>query len=156
MTRNTRMPLVEGGGDGGVERGVDRDVGLPVGGDAGDRRAGTAIRSASSSAVVTVTASRPWARASATTSVPWGVPNSCSKRSSGSSVAWGRNEKIPPPSLSTTMTRRSTPLDRSAVSAPPSWRNAMSPTSATVGTPPRATPSAVETTPSMPLAPRLA
>ena len=35
-------------------------------------------------------------------SVPCGVPNSCSNRSAGSAVACGRNEKMPPPSLSTT------------------------------------------------------
>ena len=63
---------------------------------------------------------------------------------------------MPPPSLSTTTMRRSAARRRSAVRAPPSWTNAMSPTTATVARRPSATPSAVDTTPSMPLAPRLA
>ena len=63
-------------------------------------------------AVVTVAASRPWAAARATRSVPCGVPNSCSKRAGARSVACGRNEKMPPPSLSTTTIRRSTPRRR--------------------------------------------
>ena len=54
---------VEGGGDGGVERGVDVDVVGPVGGDAGDRRVRPRRAGRpSSTAVVTVVASRPWAR----------------------------------------------------------------------------------------------
>ena len=66
-------------------------------------------------------------------SVPWGVPNNCSKRSPDISVACGRNEKIPPPSLSTTTIRTSSPRPASAVSAPASWTKAMSPTRTTTG-----------------------
>ena len=97
------------------------------------------------------------ARATSTMSVPWGVPNSCSNRSAGSAVACGRNEKIAPPSLSTTTIVRSSPRARSAVSDDMSWQNATSPSSTAVGAPlPSATPIAVAITPSMPLAPRLA
>ena len=71
------------------------------------------------------------------------------------SSACGRNEKIPPPSLSTTTMRRSARGAQGGQRAM-SWTSAMSPTRATVGPPPSATPSAVDTTPSMPLAPRLA
>ena len=90
-------------------------------------------------------------------SVPCGVPNSCSNRSAAQRVACGRNEKMPPPSLSTTTMRRSARRCRSAVSAPASWTNAMSPSTTIVGAPVcSATPRAVDVTPSMPLAPRLA
>ena len=50
-----------------------------------------------------------------------------------SAEACGRNEKIPPPSLSMTTIVRSTSRRASATSADESWRNARSPTSATVG-----------------------
>ena len=52
----------------------------------------------------------PWAAASSSGFTPWGVPNSRSKVSSSIAVAWGKNEKIPPPSLSITTIVRSTPL----------------------------------------------
>ena len=55
----------------------------------------------------------PWAAASAPRSTPWGVPKSCSKRSARQLRACGRNEKMPPPSLSTTtMVRSSRPAGR--------------------------------------------
>ena len=64
---------------------------------------------------------------------------------------------MPPPSLSTTTIVRSTPRPASPSKPFVSCRNAMSPISSAVGRPePRATPTAVDTTPSMPLAPRLA
>ena len=47
-------------------------------------------------------------------STPWGVPKSCSKRSAARAAAWGRNEKMPPPSLSTTTMVRSMPRSASA------------------------------------------
>ena len=69
--------------------------------------------------------------------------------------AWGRNEKMPPPSLLT----RTIVADRSwsfaATSALRSWRNDRSPTTSATG--PAATaadPSIVDTTPSIPFAPR--
>ena len=71
--------------------------------------------------------------ASATGSTPWGVPKSCSKRSGSTSVACGRNEKMPPPSLSATT------MVRSAARAPRvrrpllSCSSAMSPISRKVG-----------------------
>ena len=75
---------------------------------------------------------------------------------SGSCSAWGRNEKIPPPSLSTTTMVRSTGRWASATSDDESWRKATSPMSNVVGEPVRATPTAVAIVPSIPLAPRLA
>ena len=109
-----------------------------------------------SARVVAVAVGTPWAAASAATSVPVGVPNSCSKRSPPRTVAWGRNEKIPPPSLSTTTTRRSTSRRSSETRAFESCTKARSPTR-TNSVPPcsRARPSAVDTTPSIPFAPRL-
>ena len=71
-------------------------------------------------------------------------------------AAWGRNEKIPPPSLSTTTMREVDAPVAQRGQAPLSWTKAMSPTSATTGRPRRAMPRAVDTTPSMPLAPRFA
>ena len=63
---------------------------------------------------------------------------------------------MPPPSLSTTTTH-SGAARRASPSRPlVSWSSATSPTSSAVGAPARATPTAVDTTPSMPLAPRLA
>jgi hypothetical protein len=63
----------------------------------------------------------------------------------------------PPPSLSTTTSVQSGRWLRRASRPLVSWRNARSPSSAIVGPPdPNATPTAVETTPSMPFAPRLA
>ena len=69
--------------------------------------------------------------------------------------AWGRNEKMPPPSLLTSTIVADRPWSRAATSALRSWRNDRSPTTSTTG--PSATaadPSAVDTTPSMPFAPR--
>ena len=63
---------------------------------------------------------------------------------------------MPPPSLSTTTITRGTPRRRRPIRALVSWRNATSPVSSTVGVQVSATPTAVEVTPSMPLAPRLA
>ena len=63
---------------------------------------------------------------------------------------------MPPPSLSTTTIRRSADRSRRRTSALESCTNAMSPTRTTVGVPVSARPSAVDTTPSMPLAPRFA
>ncbi len=60
---------------------------------------------------------------------PCGVPKSCSKRSAGSAVAWGRNEKMPPPSLSTTTIVRSRPRPASPSRPLVSWRKATSPMS---------------------------
>ncbi len=80
-------------------------------------------------------------------------------RSARAAPTWpaGRNSKIPPPSLSTTTTVRSMPRAAAPSSPLASWRNATSPMRSTVGVAePSATPTAVETTPSMPLAPRLA
>ena len=75
----------------------------------------------------------------------------------GQGAAWGRKLKIPPPSLSTTTTVRSTPRSAMPMRAFESWRKAMSPSRQVVGAPvARATPVAVDRTPSMPLAPRLA
>ena len=104
----------------------------------------------------------PWAAQSVGRSTPWGVPNSRSNRSPGSACAWGRNEKIPPPSLSTTTIVRSMPRSAAPSSPLVSCRKATSPTSSAVGgdgsaaAAARATPTAVDVTPSMPLAPRLA
>ena len=69
--------------------------------------------------------------------------------------AWGRNEKMPPPSLLTRTIVADSPWSFAATSALRSWRNDTSPTTSATG--PRATaaePSAVETTPSIPFAPR--
>ena len=64
---------------------------------------------------------------------------------------------MPPPSLSTSTTVRSSPRRRVARRPPRSWRRARSPVNRTVGsTDPAATPSAVDAIPSIPLAPRLA
>ena len=63
---------------------------------------------------------------------------------------------MPPPSLSTTTTTsRQVPSVRHRCRPLLSWRNATSPVSRTVGAPLSATPTAVEVTPSIPLAPRL-
>ena len=76
----------------------------------------------------------------------------CSKE-----VATSRNEKIPPPWLSATTTVRSGANPSARTRAETSWRKARSPTRATAGPPvATATPQAVDTTPSMPLTPRLA
>ena len=64
---------------------------------------------------------------------------------------------MPPPSLSITTIFSSTGRDARAVSALASWHRATSPSSTVVGAPvATATPIAVDTTPSIPLAPRLA
>ncbi len=122
---------------------------------AGPARAAS-LKSASSSSSA---AGRPWAAASASGSTPWGVPKSCSKRSAATSVAWGRNEKMPPPSLSTTTMREVGAARGRAPRSPlrvvqerdvaDEQRRSGPPTAS-------ATPTAVETTPSIPLAPRLA
>ena len=104
----------------------------------------------------TVLAAMPCAEHRASRSVPCGVPNSCSKRSAPTTAACERKEKIPPPSLSTTTTRRSIFRFLRAVSELASWRKATSPISRTVGPAASATPIAEARTPSMPLAPRLA
>ena len=94
----------------------------------------------------------PWKHATSTRSSPCGVPKSCSN--SGSS-AGGRYEKMPPPSLSST-TNVAGP---DAPSRPfTSCRKHRSPHSPTVvaGAVACATPTTVDTKPSMPLAPRLA
>ena len=71
--------------------------------------------------------------------------------------ACGSSEKIPPPSLSTSTTSRSSLCSRAVTSAPRSCRKERSPTTRTTGPiETAAEPSAVEATPSMPLAPRLA
>ena len=65
---------------------------------------------------------------------------------------------MPPPSLSTTTMVRSSWRTRNAMSAFVSWRNATSPMSNAVGREGSASamPTAVDVTPSMPFAPRLA
>ena len=83
-------------------------VGRPVGGDAGHRRprgrqAVGQLRRRSRPSPRRCRAPRRRRRDRCRA----GVPNSCSKRPCGSAVACGRNEKIPPPSLSTTTMRRS-------------------------------------------------
>ncbi len=70
--------------------------------------------------------------------------------------ACGRNEKIPPPSLSIRTIVADRPWSRAATSALRSCRNDTSPTTSATGpTSAAAAPRAVETTPSMPFAPRL-
>ena len=78
-------------------------------------------------------------------------------RPSGASVvACGRNEKIPPPSLSTRTIVADRPCSRAATRALRSCRNETSPTTSATGpASAAAAPSAVDTTPSMPFAPRL-
>ena len=63
---------------------------------------------------------------------------------------------MPPPSLSTTTMRRSASRARRPSRAFESWAKARSPSRTTDVSPARARPSAVETTPSIPLAPRFA
>ena len=93
-------------------------------------------------------------------SAPCGVPKT---RSNGpANAACSRSEKIPPPSLLTTTRHRSGRGSSGPSSRPGrSCRNARSPRSATAGPPPAAwcasaAPIAEDTSPSMPLAPRLA
>ena len=77
--------------------------------------------------------------------------------SASSTEACSRNEKMPPPPLSATTTVSGGCWPSARTRADTSWRKARSPTSATVGpVDASATPSAVDTTPSIPLAPRLA
>ena len=98
----------------------DRPVDLVVDGDVGGaigahvhqaharvlgRRAPRRAPSASSTSRGDAVGARP----APAMSTPWGVPNSCSNRRGASAAAWGRNEKMPPPSLSTTTIVRSTP-----------------------------------------------
>ena len=149
---------VERGDDSGVEGGVHVDVAGAIRRDAHHARVGLVERRAAGRRRSRrCTRRSPRARATATMSVPCGVPNSCSNRSTGSAVACGRNEKIAPPSLSVTTIVRSRPRARNAVSDDMSWQKATSPSSTAVGAPlPIATPIAVAITPSIPLAPRLA
>ena len=96
-------------------------------------------------------------RRARTRSVPCGVPKSCSKRAAVEARRCGRKEKMPPPSLSTTTMRTSSPRPASAARADESCTSATSPISTAVGAPvAAATPIAVAMTPSMPFAPRLA
>ena len=145
--------------DGGVQRGVDRARSRPgrcatrVTVGPGACEPGRRARPTSSPSPRRCRGRR----ARATRSVPCGVPNSCSKRSAASAVACGRNEKMPPPSLSTTTIRRSAPRCRARSARRRRGRTRCRRRTATVGAPVRsATPSAVDITPSMPLAPRLA
>ena len=72
-----------------------------------------------------------------------------------SGCAWGRNEKMPPPSLSTSTIVADRSWRRAATSALRSCRNDTSPTTSATGPAAAAAdPSAVDTTPSMPFAPR--
>src|SRR5690606_494619 len=97
----------------------------------------------------------PKASAAGRKSRPVGVPNSASKCSGR--PAWGRNEKMPPPSLWTSTTVAESPCVLAARSPVRSWRNERSPMTSTRGpSQPAAAPKALETPPSMPLAPRLA
>ncbi len=108
----------------------------------------------------TRTCSPPSAVTIGARSIPWGVPNSSSYRSGSptpgmAADAWGRNEKMPPPSLLTRTIVADSPWSFAATSALRSWRNDRSPTtSATGAAATAAEPSAVDTTPSIPLAPR--
>src|SRR5260370_14912118 len=97
----------------------------------------------------------PKVRATEEKSIWWGVPHSDSKCAGNWAI--GKKEEIPPPAL----LRRTILIDnrwRLAVSrAPKSCNSARSPASNTVGRcEAAAIPRAVETTPSIPLAPRLA
>ena len=106
--------------------------------------------------------SHPAARARSATSTVCGVPKSLSKLASSSSEACGRNEKMPPPPLSSTTSTAGT------VGLPPARARARSSRAGRRGRragrrPGRpcpaaaaATPSVVEATPSIPLAPRFA
>src|SRR5579875_3603132 len=121
--------------------------------------AGARNTPSSSATVRTSAVSTPSPAAAPRTPDSWGVAKRRSNSSGPRASACGRNSKMPPPPLSTTMivqgSAHRVPADDT--SAVRSWRKARSPTSATTGpSPAAAAPSAVEHTPSMPLAPRLA
>ena len=111
---------------------MDGDVVLAVGGDAGHRRArGGRGGPTSSSRVVTVAASRPWAAARATRSVPWGVPKSCSKRSGRQGRRLGQEREDPAAVVVDHDDAQVDVAPGERRAAPPaSWTNATSPTSA--------------------------
>ncbi len=105
--------------------------------------------------------SAPSATTTGPRSIPCGVPNSSSKWAGRpapgtDAVAWGRNEKIPPPSLPTTTIVAARPCSRAATRPDRSCRSARSPITSATGAPVAAAPTADDTTPSIPLAPRLA
>ena len=134
-----------------------RCAAAPPAAPCGERRAAS-----SSPAVAASTTSTPRPLAAPDTEVAIGVPKSRSKRSGGSARACGRKEKMPPPPLSTTITvhgarGRRPPSSAGVTNALRSCKKARSPMTATTGSDPAAAhPRAVEVTPSMPLAPRLA
>ena len=139
---------------------VTGDVGGAVGAHEHDPHAAgcrrlSATAGATSPAASTSVTGTPCTRASAARSMPCGVPNSVSKCSGRS--ACGRNEKMPPPSLSTTTNVASRPRSRAPSRPLLSCRKQRSPSNPTVGPPePAAMPSTVDTKPSMPFTPRLA
>jgi len=95
----------------------------------------------------------PYRRAASANGRPWGVATCSSKASR--CPATGRKWKIPPPSLLSSTTTSASPSRRAASSPPISWASATSPISSTTGlSPAAAAPNALETVPSIPLAPR--
>src|SRR5215218_1162302 len=100
--------------------------------------------------------SRPASAATAARSTPDGVATWRSKSSLSACSATGRKSKIPPPPLLTHTMCRSAPAREAAIKPPMSCSSAISPISSQVGAPvASAAPAAEETTPSIPLAPRL-
>ena len=146
-------------GDRGGDPLVELEVGCPVGASHEHVHAALVERrlDRTSEVVVELSAVAPMALATATRSRPCGVPKSDSNVVGSTDSAWGRNEKMPPPSLSTTTTTRSMPRSVEPISPLLSCSKARSPSSTAVGEPlPIATPTAVDKTPSIPLAPLLA
>ena len=89
----------------------------------------------------------------------WRAEEAARTRAASTEVAWGRNEKIPPPPLSSTTNVQGT--SGRFTRPETSWRNARSPSKrdrcgCPAPAPRRRRPSAVETTPSIPFTPRLA